>query len=155
MELKSRRAKILLGLQKQLETITVPNGYAHSVCKVTTSVHNWHETPAAETPVIYIVDRNTRTVYGAGRTVQRFWTIDLFGVMRDKSQLEMEEFISDIEVCLSKNLTLRYDDVNTAVGHFRVTDIITDGQLFSEIENSQLFKVTVEFIYTQCFDNPR
>lgn len=156
MALRSRRAKILQNLQRQLETITRDNGYAHTVHKVTTHVRNWHETPEAECPVIYIVDRSTKSVYGPGRTLQREWTIDLFGVLKNKSQLEMEELISDVEECLPKNLTLSFDgEIPGPVSHFRILDIITDGQLFSEIEGSQLFKITVSLIYTQCYDNPR
>lgn len=154
-EPRSRRAKILKNLQRQLETIKTTNGYAHSVNQVTTVVKSWRDTPEAETPVLYIVDQNTRYIYHAGKTLEHEWTIGIFGVMRNKSQLEMEELIADIEECLFKNVTLSFDGARGPINHLRITDITTDGQFFSEIEGSQLFEVKISFLYVGCVDNPR
>lgn len=145
----SRRGLILANLQRQLETITTGNGYSRTAYKVTTNVHNWHETPAAETPVIYIVDESTQPKYNAGKLLEFEWQVGLFTVMRDRTQLEMEDFVSDIVECLFKNVTLAFDDVR-AISHLRVLNIVTDNQLFSEIEGSQLFKITLELRYTSC-----
>lgn len=145
----SRRGQILANLQRQLETVTTGNGYSCTVNKVTTNVHNWHETPAAETPVVYIVDESTHPKYNAGKLLEYEWTVGLFVVMKDKSQLEMEDHISDLIECLFKNVTLAFDNAR-AVSHMRVTNIITDNQMFSEIEGSQLFKISLELRYTAC-----
>jgi hypothetical protein len=154
-EPRSRRARILKNLQRQLETITTANLYAHTVHKVTTHVRNWDETPAAETPCIYIVDETTNYLYNAGKLLEHEWFVALYGVMKQKSQLEMEEFIADIEECLNKNKTLGFPDSPGPVAYMKIKNIITDNQLFSEVEGSQLFKVIVEIKYTGCIDNPR
>lgn len=155
-EPRSRRAKILVNLQRQLETITVANGYATTLHTVTTRVRNWHETPEAETPCLYIIDENTRYIYHAGKTLEHEWTIGLFGVMKNRSQVEMEELIADIEECLFKNGTLSFDGIRPGpISHLRITNVISDSQLFSELEGSQLFKVEVSFKYVGCADNPR
>lgn len=153
---RSRRANILKNLQRQLETISTENGYAHTVHKVSTHVRNWHDLAVAETPVIFIIDENTTYNYNAGRTLEHEWKIGLYGMMKEKSQYEMEEFISDIEECLFKNVTLSFDGQTPGpISHLRILDIITDNQLFSEIEGSQLFKVTINLRYVGCVDNPR
>jgi hypothetical protein len=152
---RSRRAKILNNLQRQLETITVANGYSRDVYKVTTSVKAWRDTPEAETPVIYIIDDSTRYEYHPGRLTERTWTISLFGVMKSQTQSDMEELISDIEDCLQANVPLAFPDTGRVVAHHRITQIVTDNQLFSEIEGSQLFKMTIDFIYTACVDQIR
>lgn len=166
-EPRSRRAKILKNFQRQLEKIKKADGYAHSVYKVTTNVKSWRDTPEAETPTLYIIDENTRYLYNAGKTLEHEWTIGLFGVMKNKTQLEMEEFIADIEECLFKNVTLYFEDQDLTwngglgartpgpISHLRINDIVTDNQLFSEIEGSQLFKISIIFKYVGCVDNPR
>lgn len=151
---RSRRGKILLNLQKQLETITTGNGYTNNIYKVTTDTRNWSDTPEPETPVIYIVDESTGYTYHAGKTTEREWNIALYGVMKNKSQIEMEEFIADVEECLMKNVTLAFDGVGV-VSHSRITDIVTDGQFFSEIEGTQLFRVGVVLRYIACVDDIR
>lgn len=151
----SRRGKILKNLQRQLETITIANGYSRAVTTVTTNVKNWRDTPEAETPIIYIIDDNTDYQYHAGRLTERKWTISLFGVMKNQTQLDMEEFIADIETCMMRNSTLNFDGAGPIVGYTKITNIVSDSQLFSEIEGSQLFKVTLEILYTACADNVR
>jgi hypothetical protein len=146
---RSRRGRILVNLQRQLETITAANGYAQQVYKVTSNVKNWFETPAAETPVIYIVDEETSPQYHAGKLVEWEWRIGLFGVMRDKTQVQMEEFISDIQDCLFANGTLSFDGIAPGpCAQIRMGNIITDNQLFSEVEGSQLFKVQIVVKYS-------
>jgi hypothetical protein len=153
---RSTRGRILKNLERQLETITVANGYSIGVVNVTTSVKNWHDTPAAETPVIYIIDEETSPKYHAGRLIEWEWDISLFVVMRDKTQLEMEEHVSDIIECVGKNRTLAFTDSNPGPSSsIIVKRIVTDNQLFSEIEGSQLFKITLVVKYTGCLDSPR
>lgn len=152
---RSRRGKILVNLQKQLETITQANGYSQNVVKVTTAIKNWADTAEAETPIIYIVDESTLYQYRAGTTTERTWTVALYGVMKNKEQTDLEEFIADVEECLTKNVTLTFDELKPVVSHIRIREIVTDNQLFSEIEGSQLFKVTLDIIYIACITDIR
>lgn len=155
-EPRSRRARILKNLQRQLETITIANGYSADVYKVTTNVKSWHDTPAAETPVIYILDEETGPIYHAGKLLEWEWQVALFTVMRDKTQLEMEEHVSDIMECLNKNMTLSFDGIRPGPSvSILVHKILTDNQLFSEIEGSQLFKIVLLIKYTACLDSIR
>lgn len=152
---KSRRGKILVNLQRQLETITQDNGYTQNVVTVTTNVKNWADTPEAQTPIIYIVDEATQYQYHAGTTTERTWTVALYGVMKNKEQTDLEEFIADVEECLTKNITLTFDELKPVVSHIRIREIVTDNQLFSEIEGSQLFKVTLDIKYIACITDIR
>lgn len=152
---RSRRGKILVNLQRQLETITVENGYTNTVCKVTTVLKNWSDTPEEFTPIIYIVDEATNYVYHAGKTTEREWDVALYGVMKNKEQTDLEEFISDVEDCIFKNVTLAFEDSGPVISHIRITQIFTDNQLFSEIEGSQLFKVMLKIRYIACVDRIR
>jgi hypothetical protein len=152
---KSRRAKILVNLQRQLETITKDNGYTQNVYKVTTNVKTWADTPEAETPVIYLIDENTDYNYHAGKTTERTWTIGIYGVMKNKEQVDMEELIADIEECLLTNVTLYFEDTGRVASHSRIRNIVTDNQFFSEIEGAQLFKITLDINYVACVDQIR
>lgn len=152
----SRRARILESLVRQLKTISTANGYAVSPRDVKTDVRGWAETPEAETPIIYVIDEDTVYNYRAGKTTEREWTISLYGVMKNSSQYVMEELISDIETCLFKNVTLSFDgQIPGPVSHMRITNIITDSQMFSQIEGSYLFKISLQILYVACVDNVR
>lgn len=145
-----------MNLQKQLETISVANGYAQDVIKVTTNVKNWNDTAAAETPILYLIDEDTTPIYNAGKHVEWEWRIGVFGVMKGYDQLTMEELISDVQDCAFRNQTLSFDGERPGpCAQIRIGSIITDNQLFSEIEGSQLFKVMLTIKYTACADNPR
>lgn len=152
---RSRRARILYALQKVLSGIKKENGFATDVYEVTTSVKSWRDTSEAESPRLYIIDENTQYTYRSTSLTERTWTIGLYGVMKQGDQYQMEEFISDIEECLTSNLKLAYDNEPGPVSYSRIINIITDNQLFSEIDNSQLFKMTVAFTYTACIDKIR
>jgi hypothetical protein len=153
MSIRSRRARILTNLQKQLQTITVANGYSRSVHTVTTDVKSWQDTPEAETPVIYIIDNQTNPKHHAGKLIEWEWSVSLFCVMKNRSQIEMEEFVSDVMECVEKNRTLA--DLTSGareVSNTRVDGIVTDGQFFSVNEGSQLFRVDLTIFYTACVD---
>lgn len=153
---RSRRARIMLNLQRQLQTILKTNGYATDVCTVSFNVKNWHQISEAETPVIYLVDEQTIHEYHPTKTLGKIWTYGLFGYMRGKTQIEMEELIADIEECLFKNITLSFDGIVPGpVSHMRIRNVTTDNQMFSEIEGSQLFKITLDILFMGCVDNPR
>lgn len=149
----SRRARILNNLVRQLQTIktTDPLNYSRNIYDATTSVKTWAQTPESSTPMIYVIDEDTQIQYHAGTTLEMTWNISLYGVMKGTTQLDMEEFISDIMVCLSANARLSFEDTGPQISHIRIRNIITDSQLFSEIENSQLFKMTVSLIYSPCY----
>lgn len=156
----SRRSRILTNLQRQLQSITCENGYSTTVQDVTLDVQNWDQSTEAQCPIIYIVDENAPYKYNPGKLLQIDWIVNLYGVMKGKTQFEMEEFISDIEVCISKNLSLAFPDsvlpgdpnypLGLAVGYTEIQNIITDGQFFSKVDGSQLFKVTLKLTYTKC-----
>lgn len=154
----SRRGKILQNLLKQLNTIKLDNGYSRNIYEATTNVKTWSQVPEANTPTVYVVDADDTRTYHAGKLTEVSWNVDLYGVMKNAEQVDMEEFISDIEVCLTKNVTLGFPETATpdnlagrTIAQIRIKDIITDNQLFSEIESSQLFKITITLIYTKCF----
>jgi hypothetical protein len=155
MTILSRRGRILTALIKQLQTISTTNGYATTINEASTELRNWRDRPEAECPVIFVVDNRTAPKYNAGKTLEVTWHISLFGFMRNRSQMEMEELIADIELCLDKNRQLSFDGERGLVNHHRVTDIVTDNQMFSEIEGSQIFRVDLEILYTRCVDDPR
>lgn len=148
----SRRGRILENLIAQLQTITTANGYSQNVAEVTMDVRTWGEKPAAECPVIYIVDESTTLNYKPTKTLEMEWQVALFAYMRDQSQIQMEEFVSDIVQCIFKNVTLADTLGNKSVSHVRVRNIVTDNQLFSQIEGSQLFKITLDLLYMTCVD---
>lgn len=156
-EPRSRRARIMVNLQKQLETITTENGYTTNVVKVTTAVKNWTDTAEAETPVLYIIDEVTNPIYGPSKHMEWEWTIGIYGVMKNKDQVSMEELIADIMECVFKNQTLYFGEARGPgpAAQIRIGGVITDNQLFSEIEGSQLFKVPLIIKYSACADNPR
>lgn len=146
---RSRRGNILRALQRQLESITTGNGYTHTLKTVTTAVKSWSSLTEPECPIVFIIDDETNYKYNPGTLGERSWTIQLMGVMKNETQIDMEELIADIEECLVSNERLRFaDDAGQVCNHIRIKNIVTDNQLFSEIEGSQLFKVTLEVNYT-------
>lgn len=156
MAYQSRRARILENFIRQLQTITTANGYAVNVAKVSTDVRGWAETPEAECPILYVIDETTNYLYGPGKTTQREWILSVYGVIKNKDQFFMEELIADIETCLFKNVTLSFDgEIPGPVSHMRIQNIVSDSQMFSQIEGSQLFKMTVQLLYVACVDNVR
>lgn len=157
MATQSRRGRIMLALQKQLQTISKDNGYATSVNEVSFNVKNWRDKTEAECPVLYIVDDRDKRTYGPGRNLEVSWFVNIFGYMRNRTQEEMEEFMADIESALDKNRNLWFegDTGSNLVNYHRIVDITTDSQMFAEIEGSQLFRVSLEILYTRCLDDAR
>ncbi len=152
---KSRRGRIMDALKAQLDTIIKGELYATTCYEVSFNVKNWYQKPEAETPVLYIIDKREARKYGPGKTLEISWFVDIYGFMRGRSQEQMEEFIADIDKCLDLNRTLSFNGERGLVNHHRVADIITDNQMFSEIEGSQLFCISLEILYTRCVDDPR
>lgn len=150
MPANSRRGKILENLIRQLQTITTANGYVNNVHTVTTAVTDWRNKPKAETPIIFVVDESTRYDYSPGRLTERTWTLGLYVIMRNSTQSQLEEFITDIELSLNANQRLAFDDTGAVCAHHRIRNIVTDNQLFSLIDGTQMANITIELIYTQC-----
>lgn len=154
----SQRGQILVNLQKQLLTISKANGYVNDVYDVSFVVKTWDQVTEQETPVLYIVDETAQYQYHPGRLVEVIWGLSLYGVMKNHTQDEMEDFISDIDFCLTKNTGLGFPETVTpgnALGNvasqIRIRNITTDGQFFSKIDGSQLFKVSIDVLYTKCY----
>src|SRR5216684_2725311 len=99
----SRRARILNNLQRQLLTIKASSGYSRDIFDATTKVQTWAQVPEANTPIVFIIDENTQYAYHPGRIIEVTWSVALYGVMKNQTQLHMEEFISDLDTCLTKN----------------------------------------------------
>ncbi len=143
----SRRAKIINNLIRQLQTITIANDYSHDVREVSSDVRTWDTFTDQDTPTIFVVDEDTAIDGHPGKLVTIAWKVALFCIMRDESQMDMEEFISDIISCISKNTTLSFPDTGKVLSQIRVTNITSDNQFFSKIDNSQLFRVTLSLVY--------
>jgi hypothetical protein len=154
-DVTSRRGRIIQALVKQLQTITTDAGYGTTVNEVSLNVTNWAAKPEAETPVLYIIDNRSQYKYNSSKLLEVSMFVSIFGFMRNRTQLEMEVLIADIEKCLDNNRTLSFDGERQLINHHRFTDIITDGQFFSVSEGSQLFRMDVEILYTRCIDDPR
>lgn len=149
----AQRALILRNLQKQLRTITKADGYSANIYDASFDVKTWDQIPESETPMVYIVDENAQYTYHPGRLVEVTWDVSLFCIMKNRSQLEMEDFIADLDICLTKNAPLSFPETGPVINHIRIKNIITDNQLFSQVDNSQLFKMTLSLIYTKCYGN--
>lgn len=149
MATNSRRGRIWDNLIRQLQTITHANGYDSEPAKVTTATPNWNDLRADETPLLVVIDNSQQFNYHAGRLNERVWSLDIFGIMRGQTQDDMEVLLADIEDCLMANVTLTFDNVQPPVcSHIRIRNIVTDRQMFYADEQSQLFKVTIDVIWT-------
>lgn len=152
----SHRGKILKNLIRQLETIKVANGYSHDITTVTASVRGWSEYVEAQCPALFVIDESTNYEYHATKTMECSWDVSIFGVIRGKDQLFMEEVIADCEDAIARNVTLSFDGVQPGpVSHIRIKNITSDGALFDIVENSQLFRILLTIKYKRCFDQPR
>lgn len=151
MALLSQRGKILQNLQRQLQTITVANGFSRDVQDVSFNVQTWTQVPEANTPVIYIIDETASYAYHPGKLIEVTWNISLFVVLKNRSQTDLEEFLSDIDYCLTLNQPLSFSDTGIVASQVRLRNIITDRQMFAEIENSQLAKISIDVIYIKCY----
>lgn len=149
-EIKSRRAQILVVLKDVLSTIKKSNGYTLSVDEVSFDVNSWNARTSSNTPVIYIVDDIDTTEIKAGKTRFVDWKVQLFGVVKKRSFIEFEQFISDIHECIEHNYNL-----GGVISKVEVTGIKTEGQLFSEKEQTHLFEIDLKIEYVRCHGNVR
>jgi hypothetical protein len=147
--LKSRRMKIIKSLQLILETITTTRGYSQNVKGVRFDTKSWKDVSAPETPTIWIIDDMVQIVRHAGKQREYTWTIKLFGVVKESTLEEFEEFIADVEQCIEDNCHLA-GTVNKA----EIQQVVTDNQLFDNT-NTRLFEIDVQCEYIRCHGSPR
>lgn len=148
---RSRRAKIMVAIKEYLKLITKANGYSHSIQNVTFDVRSWDTVIESETPIIFVVDdKTTDIVRHVGKTREYTWMIKLFGIVKNKTLVEFEEVLSDIEECLENNFNL-----GGVVSKVEIDQIVTDNQMFSEKEDTHLFDMELSVEYIRCHGNPR
>lgn len=147
--LKSRRMRILKALQLILQTITISRNYSKSVEDVRMDSKSWKDVSAPETPVIYIIDDIVQIERHAGKTREYVWTVRLFGVMKETTLEEFEEFIADVEQCIEDNSHLC-----GMVNKCEVQQVLTDNQMFDNT-NTRLFEIELRCEFIRCHQNPR
>jgi uncharacterized protein YkvS len=147
--LKSRRMKIIKSLQQILLTITVDRGYSCNIKDVRTDAKSWRDISAPETPILFIIDDMVQITRHAGKTREYTWTVKLFGVLKETTLEEFEEFIADVEQCIEDNSHLA-GTVNKA----EINQVITDNQLFDNT-NTRLFEMDIQCEYIRCVGSPR
>lgn len=144
--LRSKRARILKGLQLLLQTITMDRNYSDTVEEVSFNVKGWRDKTTDQTPVIYIIDDATDIVRHAGMIREFSWKIPIFGVVKGVDMMAFEEFIADIEECIYDNNSL-FGNVNK----MEINSISTDNQLFSQMmdDGPHLFELVLDIQYTR------
>lgn len=148
----SKRVRIIKGLEALLKTVTKDNGYVVGLQNVSFDVKTWRDVSADQTPIAYIVDSNTVLIRHAGCVREYVWDIEVFGCVKDKDIVDFEQCIADIEQSIDDNNSL-FGEVNK----MEVENIMTDNQLFSQIQNNgaQLFSMVVKMEFTRNARNPR
>jgi len=148
--MKSRRAKILTALHGILELVKKSNGYNHTLQNVSFDVRGWDTVVEAETPIVFIVDDKTSSIKRhAGRQREYIWQIRLFGIVKERTLVEFEEIITDIEECIENNYTLA-----GTVSKVEINQVVTDNQLFSEKDGTHLFEIEIAAEYIRCHGSP-
>lgn len=147
--IRSRRGRILKNLIRQLQTISVANGYATDIVNVTTEIRNWDQTEEAQTPVLYIIDMGSTPQYNASRLTEWTWRLNLTGLLKNASQQAMENMCADIMDCLFANGTLSFDgEIPGPSAQVRISNVVTDGQFMRELDGSQLFTISINVLFT-------
>ena len=146
----SRRAKIKNNLVRQLATITVANGYSRTVNYVDFNVLTYNQLGASETPAICVVPDLAKIDYKAGSLIEIDWKFFLYITMKETTALDMDEFISDIEVCCAANATLNFNDTGMVASYIRIRDIATDGGFFLK-DQTAIAKLTVSVVFTKRY----
>lgn len=146
---KSRRMKIIKAVQLILGTINTSRGYSTNVAEVRTDTKSWKDISAPETPAIFIVDDIVQIVRHAGKTREYVWTVRLFGVLKEYTLPQFEEFIADVEECIEVNSHLA-----GTVNKCEVQQVITDNQMFDNTD-TRLFEIELRCEFIRCYGNPR
>ncbi len=140
----------MVALQSMLQLVKKANGYNHTVQNVSFDVRGWDDVIEAETPIIFIVDDRTENIKRyAGRGREYVWNIRLFGIVKERTFIEFEEIITDIEKCIEDNQQLV-----GLISKMEVDQVVTDNQLFSEKDGTHLFEIEVKVEYIRCLGDP-
>lgn len=150
LPIKSKRHRIMYAMQKLLKTVDQAHGYNQNIYDCTFDVKGWRDKAAHESPTVYVIDDTTILKTHAGCVREYEWTLRLFGVVREKSIQEFEEFMSDVEEAIYTNNTL-FGECNL----MRIPEITTDNQLFSGLDGTHLFEVVCTVLYTRRYDQPK
>lgn len=148
-QFKSRRLRILKALQAILKTITIANGYTRDIQDVRMDTKSWRDVSAPETPIAFLVDDTVQITRFAGKTREYIWTIRIFGVVKEYSLDEFEEFIADIEQCIEDN-----NHLAGIVNKCEINQVITDNQLFDNTD-TRLFEMELRVEFIRCLQSPR
>ena len=146
---KSRRLKILKALEQILLTITKDNGYTNDVRTVTFDTKSWRDMSAPQTPALFIIDDIVQIQRFVSKTREYVWTVRLFGVMKEYTLEEFEEFIADVELAIEDN-----SHMAGMVNKVEIQQVITDNQLFANTKN-RLFEIELRMEYIRCQGSPR
>ena len=104
---------------------------------------------APQTPALFIIDDIVQIQRFVSKTREYVWTVRLFGVMKEYTLEEFEEFIADVESCIEDN-----SHMAGMVNKCEVQQVITDNQLFENTKN-RLFEVELRMEFIRCHGNPR
>ena len=103
---KSRRLRILKAIEEILNSIKKENGYTNDIRLVTFDTKSWRDMSAPQTPAIFIIDDLVQIQRFVAKTREYTWTVRLFGVVKEFTLEEFEEFIADVEQCIEDNCHL-------------------------------------------------
>lgn len=146
---KSRRMKIIKAIQLILMTINTTRGYSTNVAEVRLDSKSWKDLSSPETPAIFIIDDVVQIERHAGKTREYEWTVRLFGVLKEYTLEQFEEFIADVEHCIEQNSHLA-----GTVNKCEVQQVVTDNQMFDNTD-TRLFEIQLKCEYIRCHGNPR
>lgn len=150
VNIRSKRMRLLRSMQLLLQTITKSRGYNTDIVEVSFDVKSWRDKSGPQTPVAYIIDDTTILRKHAGCIREYEWTLRIFGVVREKTIQEFEEFISDIEEAIYDNNTL-FGEANL----MWIPEITTDNQLFSGLDGTHLFEAATSVAFTRRYNRPK
>lgn len=147
--IRSRRMKIIKSIQAILSTITTSRGYSMDIADVRLDAKSWRDLSKPETPCLFIIDDIVQIERHAGKTREYQWAVRIFGVLKETSFEQFEEFIADVEECIEHNSHLA-----GTVNKCEVQQVITDNQMFDNTD-TRLFEMELKCEYIRCHGNPR
>lgn len=147
--IKSRRMRILKAIQYYLQTIKMERGYSTNITDVRMDAKSWRDVSAQECPVVFIIDDMVQITRNAGKNRMYIWTVKIFGVVKERSFEQFEEFIADVEQCMETN-----NHLAGTVSKAEVNQLITDNQMFDNTD-TRLFEMDITCEYIRCLGNPK
>lgn len=146
---KSRRLKAIYALIETLKTIKIENGYTADIQDASIDVKGWQDKSAQQCPCIFVVDDIVSIIRHAGKSREYTWNIKLFGVTKEMSFQQFEEFIADVEEVIEDNSHLC-----GVVSKCEINNVITDNQMFNQTD-TRLFEMDIQLEFIRCVGNPR